>query len=86
MRERESVTIQDTSTNANHATTGIVCGVLTSNNKGELQYINNQLSEDPMRLHGKPVRCKESEPYLGFTLHEKGVKASINTTVKLRID
>ena len=39
-----------------------------------------------MRLHGKPVKCKESEPYLGFTLHEQGVKTSINTTAKLRID
>ena len=48
--------------------------------------VKKLLSEDPMRLHGKPVRCKESEPYLGFTLHENGVKASINTTVKLRID
>ena len=39
-----------------------------------------------MKLHGKPVKCKESEPYLGFTLHEQGVKTSISTTTKLRID
>ena len=25
--------------------------------------IKKELTDDPMRLHGKPVKCKESEPY-----------------------
>ena len=43
-----------------------------------------ELKDDPIRLHGTPIKNAESEPYLGFSMHMDGLVQSINQTVKLR--
>ena len=51
-----------------------------------VEQTRQELRDNPVRLHGNPVDVKQSEPYLGFTLHQACVKMSINATAKLRID
>ena len=48
--------------------------------------VREDMTTNPMMLHNKKVDVKEKEPYLGFIMHQDGVRASINSTIKARTD
>ena len=81
--ERFSRAVQTVSLQCNPVKSAVVV-IGGKNNATKLAREN--LRDDPMKLHNSPVDVKTNEPYLGFMLHEDGVKASINMTSKLRGD
>ena len=60
-----------------------VCG---GGAKEDAERTKEQLTQDPVKLHGEGIKCAKVESYLGFSIHEEGVKASINQSVKTRVN
>ena len=81
--ERFSKAVELLSMECNHVKSAVI--VMGGENE-VVEKVRADLRADPMRVHGKEVEVKNAEPYLGFILNEKGVRASINATVKARTD
>ena len=61
----------------------VVCGGGAREDAARTQEL---LIKDPVKLHGQEIKCAEVESYLGFSIHQDSVKASINHSVKTRVN
>ena len=46
--------------------------------------VREELIENPVTLHGVPVKVKEKDPYIGFIISQDRFVASVNETIKSR--
>ena len=60
--------------------------VVTGGKKDDAARLRQELKDDPVLIHGSSIGVSEVDPYLGMYIHEKGIKESINHSVKMRVN
>ena len=59
--------------------------VVSGTNKDQVKSIKCDLNDNPVKIHNAPINCVEVSDYLGFAIHEDGLKCSVNKAVKDRV-
>ena len=60
--------------------------IVTGGKKEVAKMMRNELTNDPVKIHGQSIGVSEVDPYLGVFIHQDGIKESINHSVKMRIN
>ena len=77
-----SVAIDILSLEANTTKSAVM---VTGGNNKKVNETRAELTSNPVKLHDKPVELKDKEAYLGFILSKDGFVASVEATIKARI-
>lgn len=58
--------------------------VVVGTNEGKRIEFENEINNNPMKIQGNDIKTKESDTYLGFKIHSKGLQKSYQETFEER--
>ena len=59
--------------------------IVSGGSSAKVKSTREDLVNNPVLLQSKPVPVREQETYLGFVIHEKGFRASVQATIDARV-